>query len=384
MNDEEPPQDAPSPNSGDEHEEAAEQLGRIMRSFDIARLFPRDLTQLYLPKTKLNLDIGAAYSNSIASNLINTPSTLSALSKISDVTSIGQLSSLDYLNPRSMSAMNIIQSRITEAFDQQWRSMTDPLGSFVTNWLGRLDLPDFQTILKSLERRTIPDNLAELGIDEEDIESIAEVLHDGIPLFWVPQARIAKRLIAAQTTAERRTIIGRNLSAIVEDCLETLELISNEEYFYEADRLREAAELLHAHPAAAQALATVTLDSLMFRIAGTAEKRHAIKNLITSDGGRSKKGHEEATRKRLQVLLGNRGSLALTPVRAIYKQDVPTSAVFRRELNRHASLHKVNPLQYSKRNAAISLMLGTSVVLYMSRWFDDELRRAQQRAERTT
>lgn len=297
--------------------------------------------------------------------------------KISTISTYG---SLGYITPMSSTIAGITNSAIADLFEQQWRLTANPLGSFVTNWFDVLDLPDFRGILAALERRVIPDNLAELGIDEEDLESIAEVLHDGIPLFWVPRARIAERLIAAQTTAERRTIIGRNLSAIVEDCLETLELVSNEAYFYEADRLREAAELLHSHPAASQALATATLDSLMYRIALKVDE---VYTLVTSASGRSKQGHEERTRERIQQKLGKRGSLVLAPVRPIYQHFKPRGKKTPRELNKNASFHRVHPLQYNKRNAAISLMLGTSVVLYMSRWFDDELRRAQQRPERT-
>lgn len=288
---------------------------------------------------------------------------------------------LEHIAPRSSAIAAIANSAVMDLLEQRWLSAANPLGSFVTNWLNHLELPDFRGILEALERRVIPDNLAELGITEEDLESIAEVLHDGIPLFWVPRARIAARLIAAQTTAARRTIIGRELPALVEDCLETLELISNETYFYEADRLREAAELLLSHPAAAQALATTTLDSLMYRIA---RETSEVFTLVTSDGGRSKDGHEEKTREQLQHQLGKRGSLVLAPVRPIYQQFKPRGGETPRALNKHASFHRVHPFQYSKRNAAISLMLGTSVLLYMSRWFDDELRQARQRAERTT
>lgn len=334
-------------------------LHRLLRTTDMSRFFRTSTFELTRPATNL--------ATRIASMSAMFPTNTFA--------------SLVHIAPVSSTIAGITSSAVADLFEQRWLSATDPLSSFVTNWLSHLELPDFRGILAALERRVIPDNLAELGITEEDLESIAEVLHDGIPLFWVPRARIAARLIAAQTTAARRTIIGRELPAIVEDCLETLELISNEAYFYEADRLREAAELLLSHPAAAQALATATLDSLMYRIA---RETSEVFTLVTSDGGRSKDGHEEKTREQLQHQLGKRGSLVLAPVRPIYQQFKPRGGETPRALNKHASFHRVHPFQYSKRNAAISLMLGTSVLLYMSRWFDDELRQARQRAERTT
>lgn len=285
---------------------------------------------------------------------------------------------LESLIPKSPATLEIVTGALADMFDRQWRSLTDPLGSFITGWFGGLDLPDLRGVLEALDLRVIPDNLHELGIDEGDLESVSEVLHDGIPLFWVPRARIAARLIAAPTSAARRAVIGHELSAITEDCLEILDLVSNRNYLYEADRLREAADLLATHPAAAQALATTTLDSMMYRIA---RAKDVVFTLVTSTGGRAKSGHEEETRAKLQRDLGKRGSFALAPVRPIYQQFRPREEEIPRALNKHASFHRVHPFQYSRRNAAIALMLGSSVLLYMSRWFDDELRTAQRRAE---
>lgn len=282
------------------------------------------------------------------------------------------------LIPKSPATLEIIRDAVADMYDQQWRSAGSQLGSFVTTWFNELDLPDLRAILEALDLRTIPDNLDELGIKEGDLERITGVLHDGIPLFWVPRARIAARLIAAPSSTARRAVIGHELSSIAEDCLATLELVSNSDYMYEADRLRESADLIFTHPAAAQALATTTLDSLMYRIA---RAKQAVFDLVTSPGGRGKVGHEEETRERLRRDLGKRGSLALAPVRPIYQQFPPRGSEVPRALNKHASFHRVHPFQYSKRNAAIALMLGTSVLLYMSRWFENELRRAQRRAE---
>lgn len=288
------------------------------------------------------------------------------------------LAAIESLIPKSPATLEIVTGALADMFDRQWRSLTDPLGSFITGWFGGLDLTDLRGILEALDLRVIPDNLHELGIDEGDLESVSEVLHDGIPLFWVPRARIAARLIAAPTSAARRAVIGHELSAITEDCLAILDLVSNSNYLYEADRLREAADLLATHPAAAQALATTTLDSLMYRIA---RAKDVVFTLVTSPGGRAKSGHEEETRAQLQRDLGRRGSFALAPVRPIYQQFRPREEEIPRALNKHASFHRVHPFQYSRRNAAIALMLGSSVLLYMSRWFDDELRMAQRRAE---
>lgn len=352
-------------------------LTRLLGS-DTTRFFPADRFSSMFPSSAALDAVTSVQPKSYLTGLPNALANITGPGMTRPLLPITGFAALEPLIPKSPVALEIVTGALGDMFDRQWRSLTDPLGSFVTGWFGGLDLPDLRGLLEALDLRVIPDNLDELGIDEGDLERVSEVLHDGIPLFWVPRARIAARLIAAPTFAARRAVIGHELSAITEDCQEILDLASNSDYVYEADRLREAADLIGTHPAAAQALATTTLDSLMYRIA---RAKDVVFTLVTSPGGRGKSGHEEETRAQLQHDLGKRGSLALAPVRPIYQQFRPRGGEIPRALNKHASFHRVHPFQYSRRNAAISLMLGSSVLLYMSRWFDIELRTAQRRAE---
>lgn len=350
----------------------------FFQNLDVSWLFRSDIYKDAIPSTKPWDTIASSLPKMNYSGYVASLATSSSFSNRMPSLLPSNMAAIEHLIPRSPAAAAIMQNVVTDFFDQQWRSATDPLHSFVTSWFNGLELPDFHRILAALDRQVIPDNLRELGIDEGDLESIAEVLHDGIPLFWVPRARIAARLISAPTGPTRRAIIGHELSAITEDCLEILDLISNSDYLYEIDRLREAADLVFSHPAAVQALATATLDSLMYAIA---RAKSTVYTLVTGANGRGKAGHEEETRQQLQRDLGKRGSLALAPVRPIYQQFKPRGDKIPRSLNKHASFHRVHPFQYSKRNAAIALMLATSVLFYMSRWFDSELQQTQRQAE---
>lgn len=263
--------------------------------------------------------------------------------------------------------------RIADILHRYWAPAIDQI---IPNWLSSITLPNLaQHLLAVIEQRVIPDNLAELGLTVHDLEDVAETLDDGIPLYWVPRARIARRLIAATSTQQRRKIIGDEIPAITDDCLDALELVSNSKYLYEADRLREASELVLTHPAAAQALAMAVLDSLMFQVK---PKSEVVLKQVISEKGRSKDGHEKAARVALQDVLGHRGVLALAPVRPMYNQsrtDDPPGDI-PRSLNRHSTLHRVHPYQYSRRNATIALMTASSVLVYMSRWLDTEINRA--------
>ncbi|WP_422117873.1 hypothetical protein [Brachybacterium sp. UNK5269] len=270
-------------------------------------------------------------------------------------------------------------SNLGRTLEEIQRSWAPTIDQIIPNFLTNFTYPNFaEQLRKALEQRVIPDNLGELGVTVDDLDDIAQTLHDGIPLYWVPRARIARRLITATTIQQRRKVIGDEIPAIIDDCLDALELVSSRDYLYEADRVREASELVLTHPAAAQALAMTILDSLMFQVR---VRSSDVRGLILEEKNRMKDGHEEAAREALQDVLGYRGVLALAPVRPLFKQfrttDPPSEIP--RPLNRHATLHRVHPYQYSKRNATIALMMASSVLVYMSRWFETELEQAERR-----
>lgn len=255
---------------------------------------------------------------------------------------------------------------------KQIQIVNRPIQQMLDGFAEQLPLIDFASIRRALQRRTVPGNLAQLGLIDSDLDDVVEVLDDGIPLFWVPRARIARRLLLAESTSARKKVIGDEIPAILDDCRSILEQVTDQRFLYWADCLNEAADLVTSHPKAAQALATTTLDSQLYRI--QTELPHAY-TVVTSGSNRSKSGHEDKARADLRQTLGPRGALALAAVRPLYVRHQPSAPKAPpKALNKHASFHNVHPFQYSKRNATIAIMLGSSVLLYLSRWFETELR----------
>jgi hypothetical protein len=62
----------------------------------------------------------------------------------------------------------------------------------------------------------LPANLRE--IDDLGIEDLVSVADDGITLYAVPRASIAKRILAAPDRAARRRVLGGELPRILDDC----------------------------------------------------------------------------------------------------------------------------------------------------------------------
>lgn len=357
----------------DDAEEVGEKFERLLASTDFRHLFAvRDRWDRFADIVRPNeLAENSLYEiaarSSIPSYWQDYPGVASVLSPMN----AWSLAVDSYTGP--------VVENLGRTLDVLQRSWAPAIDQIIPNLLANFTYPNFgEQLRKALRPRVIPDNLGELGVTVDDLDEIALTLHDGIPLYWVPRARIARRLIAATTIQQRRKIIGDEIPAIIDDCLNALELVSSGDYLYEADRVREASELVLTHPAAAQALAMTILDSLMFQVR---IRSGDVRGLILEEKNRTKYGHEEAAREALQDVLGHRGVLALAPVRPLFKQFRATDppGEIPRPLNRHATLHRVHPYQYSKRNATIALMMASSVLVYMSRWFEVELEQAERR-----
>ncbi|MCT1774956.1 hypothetical protein [Brachybacterium sp. p3-SID957] len=221
----------------------------------------------------------------------------------------------------------------------------------------------------------IPPNMRIAGIAEAEDDDVLTVLLEGIPLAWVPRASTVELLMEAGSMQERRTIIGRRIDSISEDCQVLLRDVSDQRYHYAAEALDEAASLLDISPQASQALSAVVLDSSIWGMIPTHANNSLHRAGIADDRKHlteTKLRSPEDFRRRLLDRLDARGYIALAPVAAIHRKYDPQDkrkAADKILPNRHASLHDIGPHQYSQRNAAIFLMLATSTVFYLSRYY---------------
>ena len=208
---------------------------------------------------------------------------------------------------------------------------------------------------RGLNRALLPPNLKGHA-DEIRASQVHEfVEQEGIPLYLVPRGRTALRLLRAKDRAGRRRVLGDCYESLMEDCAAVLE---RADHVAISDELSFALDGLGAmragHARSAQAMFTVTLDTLIYRFYPDRKARGVITN--------RKRGADipEAIDE-----MGVREAFVWLPIWNAHEQfwkhkgdEVP------RYYSRHASVHGVSSRQFSKRNCVQVLMLVTSLIGY--------------------
>lgn len=221
--------------------------------------------------------------------------------------------------------------------------------------LGRLFDPE---ALRGINRALLPPNLREHA-DEIRAHEVHEfVEQEGIPLYLVPRGRVALRLLRARDRAGRRRVLGDCYESLIKDCAAVLERTDHEAIRGEVGfALDGLGAMRDGHVRSAQAMFTVTLDTLIYRFYPDRKTRGAITN--------RKKGADvpEAIDE-----MGVREALVWLPIWNAHEEfwkhkgdKVP------HYYSRHASVHGVSSRQFSKRNCVQVLMLVTSLIGYADR-----------------
>lgn len=213
-------------------------------------------------------------------------------------------------------------------------------------------------LLRGFNRAFLPPNLKEHA-GEIQAHQVQEFLEqEGIPLYLVPRGRTALRLLRAEDRSARRRVLGDCYDSIVDDCAAVLERADRKVIGDEVNFALDGLGAMRAgHVRSAQAMLTVTLDTLIYRFYPNQTDRRAITN--------RKKGADipEAI-----DAMGVHEAMVWLPIWNAHEQfwkhkgdKVP------HYYSRHASVHGVSARQFSKRNCVQVLMLVTSVIGYAER-----------------
>lgn len=212
--------------------------------------------------------------------------------------------------------------------------------------------------LRGLNRARLPPNLKEYA-DEIMASQVHEfVEQEGIPLYLVPRGKTALRLLRAKDRAARRGVLGDCYKTLMDDCAAVLEQAEHETV---SDELGFALDGLGAmragHARSAQAMFTVTLDTLIYRFYPDRKARGVITN--------RKRGADVPDEI---DEMGVREAFVWLPIWNAHEEfwkhkgdKVP------HYYSRHASVHGVSSRQFSKRNCIQVLMLVTSLIGYADR-----------------
>jgi hypothetical protein len=205
----------------------------------------------------------------------------------------------------------------------------------------RTQISDF---LKPLLER-LPPNWPD-DIDLANVEAVIQ--EDGLPIVWVPRAEIVTRLLAAPDRAARVEVLLAHEQEITADCRTMLATISHDTLSGQLPLAVKALDAFEAgHHEAAQALAvTVTETAVTDALGGYAQARQ-----------KADFDPSQVTLRELRV------KAALAPIGPFYTAWYPSSGTPAPEaLSRHVTIHQADQRHYTHGNAAVAVLLTTSVL----------------------
>lgn len=268
----------------------------------------------------------------------------------------------------------------TEVFDRRWRQQRTalryqpptfdlsretaavaeaskkPLSDLLDAQLEHLDrlratwTDDLERALRKAWQAALPPNLRPIADQTSPGIILNFVEEEGIPLYLVPRPSIAEQLLSAEDTALRRRLLSENSDLIVADCASVL-ADCDASFTESAVRFMDLvmAALTDDHNAAGQALATNLLDTLLQTSMEEADR-------ITMTSHREGRGPHALD-------LELRQSYVMLPIWKAYSKFRPSDDDAVPDVySRHASVHGVSEMQYTRVNALQALMLVTSYI----------------------
>ncbi|GAT73014.1 hypothetical protein MHM582_1494 [Microbacterium sp. HM58-2] len=210
-------------------------------------------------------------------------------------------------------------------------------------------------VLQGIKLSFLPPNLHDVGDEISFSDVHAFIQQEGIPLYLVPRARTAVRLLRAPDRPSRRRILGECFGTLMDDCEAVLANITHpalrEEVAFALDGL---GAMRSGHTRSAQAMFTVTLDTLIYAFYPDRNERRALTN-------RKKDAEVPESFDEMSV----HEAMVWLPIWNAHEQfwkdkgdQIP------RYYSRHASVHGVSSRQFNKRNCVQVLMLVTSLIGY--------------------
>ncbi|MBG9887357.1 MULTISPECIES: hypothetical protein [Bacteria] len=188
--------------------------------------------------------------------------------------------------------------------------------------------------------------------DSED--SVRQVLEEGIPLAWVPSARVIERLLQAPDAPSRRRIIADNHRGILSDCENVVGRLPHRRALFYVDMLHKAIGAVRdGHIEAGQALATNVLDTVC---------RHHMRDALDMSFGGAKNvsTYERHRKKGWRIVLAVH-SLSTVMSGSYKPADRPTG------YRRNATSHTITRHQYNRINAVLAIMNATAVLTCFAR-----------------
>jgi len=189
-----------------------------------------------------------------------------------------------------------------------------------------------------------------------DVEALRDLALGGVTIYAVPRKTIAAKLLNAETSAARRTILGRRLETIAHDCDAALDTVTAPDLRETVVFSRKAIAAIHGgHPEAAQALLSAALEGLTW--------------ICFGENGRTKDTSRKVTTPADLDEWNLREFMVFAPIwSGAYQTYRPIwgDALIPRTFARNATAHRVTRRQYNRPNTAQVLLLVTAFCVYIN------------------
>ncbi|MDO5049397.1 MAG: hypothetical protein Q4D87_05895 [Actinomycetaceae bacterium] len=217
------------------------------------------------------------------------------------------------------------------------------------------DLASIAERYEAVKYEGLPLNLREALKEISMGELHRFVLVEPMAVYGVPRASTLVRFVRAETSEKRRKLLNSKYSPIVDDCEIVLGSLSPTLTRNAVGNAKEAIKAIRANcNRAAQALLTVTIDSLISKLIPD----HKIRGKIT----KRPKDADPPLKLDENYLPQVWAWLPIWNAHGEFRRGKGDQIPYK--YNRHATVHAAEPRQFSKRNTAQALALLTSLILY--------------------
>jgi hypothetical protein len=203
--------------------------------------------------------------------------------------------------------------------------------------------------IEAMRAEFYPPNIRE--VSQLRFQAVNEVvMADGIALYGLPRKSTAEALVRANSTSERREVLGRRWRTISADCREVvLNCTSGAVAQYVPFALAALDALDVGHTAAAQALTGSLIDAIVAAYFGNDRYKYT-----PSSRNRTTVAYNEFTIREF---------IAFAPMWQAYQQFfVSNGDKVPATFSRNATAHTVSARQFNRRNATQGLMLASSLL----------------------
>jgi putative uncharacterized protein (fragment) len=218
-----------------------------------------------------------------------------------------------------------------------------------------LDESEDEELQTEYIRAGAPANLAEALLPRNLPRLLDFVINGVVGIYGVPSAFVVRELLGVDDVSSQGEVLLLHAEQVVADCKTLLQLAVDQSKFAETPFIYKAIDAFEqGHEEAAQALVTLTLDSLIPKLISN---KNELKRMI-----KKREDSQSPISTDIQNLAKMLAWLPVWNAHAefwVHRGD-PVPVFY----DRHATVHAVSFIQYTRANCLCALLLVTGILLF--------------------